>query len=231
AEVDDLPHDKEVAGEVEARDHGELVLELRADARRDRPIAITGARLHERAEVPARRLTGRQRKHRAAVAEIGARERAALGNASRPVRLLALVVTADLDVEAAAAEQRAQPVERRPRLGGARVSGTRVDAAIGGARVEAMIHRRRPVDAMIRRRWIVAQDAVRTAGRERDQSRGVLLEIVEAEPALAFRRPQLAGREQAAEIAIPAAVLHEKIHAAAGDRHVGTDARAHARGP
>ncbi len=83
---------------------------------------------------------------------------------------------------------------------------------------------------MIRRRWIVAQDAVRTAGRERDQSRGVLLEIVEAEPALAFRRPQLAGREQAAEIAVPAAVLHEKIHAAAGDRHVGTDERAHADG-
>src|SRR6266446_6944443 len=59
AKIDDLPDDEEVAGEVETLDDGELVIELRADARRDRAVAVAGARLRERTEMPDRRLTGR----------------------------------------------------------------------------------------------------------------------------------------------------------------------------
>ena len=43
-EARDVPDDQEVAGEVELLDHGELVLELRAYARRERARRSGGAR-------------------------------------------------------------------------------------------------------------------------------------------------------------------------------------------
>src|SRR5213075_944595 len=43
AEADDVPHDQEVAGEVETLDHAELVLELSLDGRRDGSVPIAGA--------------------------------------------------------------------------------------------------------------------------------------------------------------------------------------------
>src|SRR6266404_2959117 len=103
--------------------------------------------------------------------------------AARPLCLLALVMAADLDVEAPAAEVRAQAVECRSRIAGMVDLGRR----------------------------ILAEDSVLTARRERDQPRRMLFEIVETETAFALRRAQLAGRKQAAEIAVSAAVLHEEI--------------------
>src|SRR5207302_3220890 len=82
AEADDVPHDQEIAGEVEPLDHAELVLELPADARRDRPIALACAALGERAQAAARRLAGRERELRKTVAQVRERERAALGDAA-----------------------------------------------------------------------------------------------------------------------------------------------------
>ena len=82
AEADDVPHDQEIAGEVEPLDHAELVLELPADARRDRPISLACAALGERAQAAARRLAGRERELRKTVAQVRERERAALGDAA-----------------------------------------------------------------------------------------------------------------------------------------------------
>src|SRR5207247_3019474 len=60
-EADDVPHDQEVAGEVEPLDHPELVLELAPDARRDGPVPVAGAGVGERPQASDRRLAGRER--------------------------------------------------------------------------------------------------------------------------------------------------------------------------
>src|SRR5207237_1305244 len=88
AEFDDLPDDQKVAGEIETRDHRELVVELRAYAWRDRAVAPPGTRLRKRTKMTDRRLTGRQRKHGEAIAEVREREPTTLCDAARaPHRL------------------------------------------------------------------------------------------------------------------------------------------------
>src|SRR5262249_39769061 len=86
AEADDVPHDQEVAGELEPRDEPELVLELAADGRRHDPVALARARVGERAQVAIRRLAVRQRQLGEAVAQVGERELAALGDAPAPAQ-------------------------------------------------------------------------------------------------------------------------------------------------
>src|SRR5262249_46997568 len=81
AEADDVPHDQEVAGELEPCDEPELVLELAADGRRHGPVALARARVGERAQVTVRRLAVRQRQLGNAVAQGGERELAGLGDA------------------------------------------------------------------------------------------------------------------------------------------------------
>src|SRR5439155_24861084 len=67
-EADDVPHDQEVAGQVELPDQRQLVLELLADAWRDRPVAVAGAGTGEGAEEADRRLARGQGVLRKAVA-------------------------------------------------------------------------------------------------------------------------------------------------------------------
>src|SRR5207245_10784548 len=72
AVLDDVPHDQEVAREVEAPDDVELVgyLTARAGDERSRAVARAHATLHQLAQVLERRLAGRQREIREAVPEV-----------------------------------------------------------------------------------------------------------------------------------------------------------------
>src|SRR5207247_10097841 len=58
AEADDVPHDQEVAGEVETLDHAELVRELSLDGRRDGSVPIGGPGGGARPQVSGRRPAG-----------------------------------------------------------------------------------------------------------------------------------------------------------------------------
>ena len=70
AEAHDVPHDQEVAGEIELLDHRELLLDLRLGLRRQRPEACAGAVPGDLPQVRGRRLAGRQRVVRELVAEV-----------------------------------------------------------------------------------------------------------------------------------------------------------------
>ena len=70
AEAHDVPHDQEVAGEIELLDHRELLLDLGLGLRGQRAEARAGPVPGELAEVRGRRLAGRQRIVGKAVAEV-----------------------------------------------------------------------------------------------------------------------------------------------------------------
>src|SRR3989475_6902510 len=74
--LDDVPHDQEVAREVEPADELELVRDLMARARRERAGAVArpDAALGQLAQVAERRLTGGERELRESVSEILQRE-------------------------------------------------------------------------------------------------------------------------------------------------------------
>ena len=79
AEVDDVPDDEEVAGEVELLDQVELFLDLRLRPRRQRPEAGARGVPGEVAQIGGRRLAGGQRVLGEAVAEVGQSEIELLG--------------------------------------------------------------------------------------------------------------------------------------------------------
>src|SRR5207244_5820012 len=72
AMLDDVPDDQKIAREIEPAEELELVRDLPACPRGQRPIAVTRARtvLAQLAQVPERSLAGRQRELREPVAEI-----------------------------------------------------------------------------------------------------------------------------------------------------------------
>ncbi len=72
AVLDDVPDDQEISREVEPADELELVRDLAARARRQGPLAVARAHaaLGQLAQVPERRLPGRQRKFRESIAEV-----------------------------------------------------------------------------------------------------------------------------------------------------------------
>ena len=83
-EAGDVPHDQEVAGEVELLDHGQLVLELRAHALCHlRPVAPARARVREPAQQRGLRLAAFGGEGGEAVAEVREPEGAALGDGAR----------------------------------------------------------------------------------------------------------------------------------------------------
>src|SRR5262249_56493179 len=79
-EAHEIPDDQEVAGEIELLDERELVVELGADARRDRAPAPARALVGEVAQEAVRRLARRQRVVGEAIRQVGERERAALSD-------------------------------------------------------------------------------------------------------------------------------------------------------
>ena len=74
AEIDDVPDDEEVAGQIEPFDQIELARDLRAGAIVIRPVAIARANLRQPAQERRLRLARRHRIFRKAIAEIGERE-------------------------------------------------------------------------------------------------------------------------------------------------------------
>ena len=83
AEVDDVPDDQEVAGEIELLDQIELALDLPPGALVIRPVALARARLRHLAQERRHRLAGRHGVFRKAVAEIGHRVFEPLGQLAR----------------------------------------------------------------------------------------------------------------------------------------------------
>ena len=79
AEIDDVPDDEEVAGELELLDEIELARDLRAGAIVVRPVALARAGVGDVAQERALRLAGRHRIVREAVAEIRHRVLQAIG--------------------------------------------------------------------------------------------------------------------------------------------------------
>ena len=74
AEIDDVPDDQEVAGEIELLDQIQLALDLPRVARSSiRPVALARAGLRDLAQERRHRLARRHRVFRKAVAEIGHR--------------------------------------------------------------------------------------------------------------------------------------------------------------
>src|SRR5579863_7844347 len=88
AKLHDVPHDQEVAGQLELRDYAELMFELAARAI-VRPLpAFARAGLGQRPKIAVGRFTGRQRIIGEAVTEILEREFTAIGyDASRDERM------------------------------------------------------------------------------------------------------------------------------------------------
>ena len=83
AEVDDVPDDEEVAGEIELLDQIQLALELPRVPRLDRPVALARARLGDLAEERGHRLSRRHRVLGKAVAEIRHRVDEPIGELAR----------------------------------------------------------------------------------------------------------------------------------------------------
>ena len=79
AEIDDVPDDEEVAGEIETVDEIQLTRDLRAGAIVERPVAIARADVRQPSKERRLGLPGRNRVLRKAVAEIGQREIEPLG--------------------------------------------------------------------------------------------------------------------------------------------------------
>ena len=83
AEIDDVPDDEEVAGELELLDEIELARDLRARAVVIRPVALARADVGDLAQERALRFAGRHRVVGKAVAEIGHRVLQAIGELAR----------------------------------------------------------------------------------------------------------------------------------------------------
>ena len=81
----DVPHDEEIAGQVEPRDDAQLVFELAFDFRIERQrIAFGGPAVHQRAQITLMAgFLGRNRKVRKLAAQGIEPERAALGDRER----------------------------------------------------------------------------------------------------------------------------------------------------
>ena len=83
AEIDDVPDDQEVAGEIELLDQIELALDLAARALVIRPIALARARLRDLPQKRRHRLARGNGVFGKAVAEIGHRVREPIGELAR----------------------------------------------------------------------------------------------------------------------------------------------------
>ena len=83
AEIDDVPDDEEVAGEIELLDEIELARDLRAGAVVVRPVALARADVGDLPEERDLRLAGRHRVVGKAVAEIGHRVLQPIGELAR----------------------------------------------------------------------------------------------------------------------------------------------------
>ena len=88
AELDDVPDDEEVAGQVELLDRVQLFLDLRLCFRGERPEAHRGAVPGDLAQERHRRFAFRQRIVGKAVAEVGEREVERVGERPRAVERL-----------------------------------------------------------------------------------------------------------------------------------------------
>ena len=86
AEIDDVPDDQEVAGELELLDEIELARDLRARAIVIRPVALARADVGDLAQERRLRLAGRHRVVGKAVAEIGHRVLQPIGELARCAR-------------------------------------------------------------------------------------------------------------------------------------------------
>ena len=241
AEIDDVPHDQEVAGQLQLLDQIQLARHLRAGLVVERPVAI--ARAHF-GDLPQERRLGLARGYRVAreaIAQVGHPELQAIRQVERgvnglgPVREQARHLRRGLQVAlgirrqapAGAMERqvfanRRQHVEQRPFLrrgkahaaGGHQRHAKRLGQAHQRVVVVFLVAVQMPLqfhvgvgppehadNAVEQPAHAVALGAQQRPARHGNQSGGEAVEFVDRQRALAFRRPQLHARQQAAEVA------------------------------